>query len=84
MMLDAMIRIAEAVLEELKNKQQNSPLAVAVIAAKHKFAKRTKITKVLYYSVIETTNKEKIMWLPLAEAVVVYATKEAVDRLMEK
>ena len=32
-MLDVIIRIAEAVLEELKKKQQNSPLAVAVITA---------------------------------------------------
>ena len=32
-MLETIIRIAEAVLEELKKQQQNSPLAVAVIAA---------------------------------------------------
>ena len=32
-MLDVITRIAEAVLEELKKKQQNSPLAVAVIIA---------------------------------------------------
>ena len=32
-MLETMIRIIEAVLEELKKQQQNSPLAVAVIAA---------------------------------------------------
>ncbi len=32
-MLDVITRIAEAVLEELKKKQQNSPLAVAVITA---------------------------------------------------
>lgn len=32
-MLETIIRITEAVLEELKNKQQNSPLAVTVIAA---------------------------------------------------
>ncbi len=32
-MLETIIRIIEAVLEELKKQQQNSPLAVAVIAA---------------------------------------------------
>ena len=32
-MLETIIRIVEAVLEELKKQQQNSPLAVAVIAA---------------------------------------------------
>ena len=32
-MFDLMLDIAEAVLEELKKKQQNSPLAVAVIIA---------------------------------------------------
>ena len=32
-MFDLMLDIAEAVLEELKKKQQNSPLAVAVITA---------------------------------------------------
>ena len=32
-MFDLMLDIAEALLEELKKKQQNSPLAVAVIIA---------------------------------------------------
>ena len=32
-MFDLILNIAEAVLEELKKKQQNSPLAVAVITA---------------------------------------------------
>lgn len=32
---------------------------------------------------IETENRRKIMWLFVAEAVVAYAVKEAVDRLME-
>ena len=32
-MFDLMLDIAEAVLEELKKKQQNNPLAVAVIIA---------------------------------------------------
>ena len=32
-MLETIIRIVEAVLEELKKQQQNSPLAVAVITA---------------------------------------------------
>ena len=86
-MLDIIIRIAEAVLEELKKKQQNSPLAVAVITAPRKLIQICKTDNSKKISLLSSTENNKtgeiIMWGLIAEAVVVAAVTKAVDSLME-